>query len=102
MFVTLAGSLFFRKKKQTRQLFDPAQYCGTWSFEDENGQKHHLTISSDFTLSINDHPLGTTVIKVDADQLVVRDQYGFYLTFSYPDMTFYDESAESYYPLSRS
>ena len=38
--------------------------------------------------SINDHSLGTTLIELNEQQLIVRDHYGYYLTLSYGKMTF--------------
>ena len=48
---------------------------------------------------INGQSLGTSVVEIDEYRLVVRDQYGFYLIFSYPEQTLYDESADTSYKL---
>ncbi|MCG4305854.1 DUF4828 domain-containing protein, partial [Enterococcus lactis] len=49
---------------------------------------------------INGQSLGTSVVEIDEQRLVVRDQYGFYLVFSYPEQTLYDESADVSYKLT--
>lgn len=49
---------------------------------------------------INGQSLGTSVVEIDEQRLVVRDQYGFYLIFSYPEQTLYDESADVSYKLT--
>ncbi|MCZ1274231.1 DUF4828 domain-containing protein [Enterococcus faecium] len=59
----------------------------------------YTLITSDYTFLINGQSLGTSVVEIDEYRLVVRDQYGFYLIFSYPEQTLYDESADTSYKL---
>ncbi|MDY4306739.1 DUF4828 domain-containing protein [Enterococcus mundtii] len=77
------------------------KYCGTWSFTDTSQTHHELTIHSDYSFWLDDRSLGTLLVEVTSEKLIVRDQYGFYLTFSYNDMLLYDEANDSAYLLSK-
>ncbi|MEY8446087.1 DUF4828 domain-containing protein [Enterococcus ratti] len=88
-------------KKNRLPSFDPVQYHGSWSFTDENKQPQQLLITSTFDLSINGHSLKTKVVELNKQQLTLQDQYGFYLTLSYSNQTFYDESTDITYPLKK-
>ncbi len=97
----VGGSIAIKKKKKQEKSFDPSQYQGVWSFIDDNQQNEQLRVSPTFDFSINDHSLGTTLIELDEQQLIVRDHYGYYLTLSYEKMTFYDESTDSTYQIKK-
>ena len=83
------------------QLVEHSPYQGVWSFIDDNQQNEQLRVSPTFDFSINDHSLGTTLIELNEQQLIVRDHYGYYLTLSYEKMTFYDESTDSTYQIKK-
>ncbi len=98
---TLIGSgIAFKKKKQEKN-FDPSQYQGIWSFVDDNQQNERLQVSPTYDFSINGHSLGTTLIELNDQQMIVRDHYGYYLTLSYKEQTFYDESTDSTYHIKK-
>lgn len=97
----VGGSIAIKKKKKQEKSFDPSQYQGVWSFIDDNQQNEQLRVSPTFDFSINDHSLGTTLIELNEQQLIVRDHYGYYLTLSYEKMTFYDESTDSTYQIKK-
>lgn len=100
-FAILFGKFFLKKKQPTTIDFDPTQYHGIWTFIDKNQQKQQLLITETFDLSINDHSLVTELVELTPQQLVLRDQYGFYLILSYSDTTFYDESSDTSYTLTK-
>ncbi|MGM0323332.1 hypothetical protein IGJ18_000815 [Enterococcus sp. AZ078] len=100
-FAILFGKFFLKKKQPTTKDFDPTQYHGTWTFIDKNKQKQQLLVTETFDLSINGRSLVTELVELTPQQLVLRDQYGFYLILSYSDTTFYDESSDTSYTLTK-
>lgn len=98
---TLAGKKVLDHKKKEAQVDHLNKYCGTWSFTDTSQTHHELTIHSDYSFWLDDRSLGTLLVEVTSEKLIVRDQYGFYLTFSYNDMLLYDEANDSAYLLSK-
>ena len=89
LITVLSSFIYLKKKKQAEKSEGLSKYQGTW----------FLQITSDYTFLINGQSLGTSVVEIDEYRLVVRDQYGFYLIFSYPEQTLYDESADTSYKL---
>ncbi|MBO0461027.1 MULTISPECIES: DUF4828 domain-containing protein [Enterococcus] len=98
---TLAGKKVLDRKIKEAHVDDLTKYCGAWSFVDKNQTYHELTITSDYSFWLDDRSLGTLLVEVTSEKLIVRDQYGFYLTFSYNDMLLYDEANDSAYLLSK-
>lgn len=98
LITVLSSFIYLKKKKQAEKSEGLSKYQGTWFFSDSQ-QKQQLQITSDYTFLINGQSLGTSVVEIDEYRLVVRDQYGFYLIFSYPEQTLYDESADTSYKL---
>lgn len=95
----LSSWIYLKKKKQAEKSERLSRYQGTWFFSDSQ-QKQQLQITSDYTFLINGQSLGTSVVEINEQRLVVRNQYGFYLVFSYPEQTLYDESADVSYKLT--
>ncbi|HGM5627844.1 TPA: DUF4828 domain-containing protein [Enterococcus faecium] len=98
LITVLSSFIYLKKKKQAEKSEGLSKYQGTWFFSDSQ-QKQQLQITSDYTFLINGQSLGTSVVEIDEYRLVVRDQYGFHLIFSYPEQTLYDESADTSYKL---
>ena len=98
LITVLSSFIYLKKKKQAEKSEGLSKYQGTWFFSDSQ-QKQQLQITSDYTFLINGQSLGTSVVEIDEYRLVVRDQYGFYLIFSYPEQTLYDASADTSYKL---
>lgn len=98
LITVLSSFIYLKKKKQAEKSEGLSKYQSTWFFSDSQ-QKQQLQITSDYTFLINGQSLGTSVVEIDEYRLVVRDQYGFYLIFSYPEQTLYDESADTSYKL---
>ena len=79
LITVLSSFIYLKKKKQAEKSEGLSKYQGTWFFSDSQ-QKQQLQITSDYTFLIN-------------------GQSGFYLIFSYPEQTLYDESADTSYKL---
>lgn len=98
---TVAGKKILDRNKQQVSFDHLNKYCGQWTFTDKNQTSHELTITSDYSFLLDNRSLGTVLVEVTPEKLIVRDQYGFYLTFSYSDMLLYDEANDATYLISK-
>ncbi|MDA3964127.1 DUF4828 domain-containing protein [Enterococcus thailandicus] len=102
--LTLLGGVAVQKRQQKKQekARDVTTYVRTWYFQDHLQQKHQLTVLPEYTLVLDQQPIQATLIELNAQKFVVRDQYGYHLVLTNQSpMTFYDEAEDISYVLSK-
>lgn len=93
----------FRKHQQKRQPDLAIKYAGKWRFHDTKTQHTHvMEIGQDFSIKIDHRLLPGRLIKLDENELIFLDHYGFQLKV-YADyicpVEIYDEASDQTYPI---
>ncbi|MBO0432457.1 DUF4828 domain-containing protein [Enterococcus sp. DIV0660C] len=102
--LTLLGGVAVQKRQQKKQekTIDATTYVRTWYFQDHHHQPHQLTVLPEYTLVLDQQPIQATIIELNTQKFVVRDQYGYHLILTNQSpMTFYDEAEDVSYILSK-
>lgn len=99
------GSFFLKKEQQCEGISKSlaAQYLGNWWFINRNkATQHTLAIFDDFSIEIDGRKVLGTLIELNAERLVVQDQYGYHLIITCENglpITIYDEADDATYQL---
>lgn len=108
--LSLASSRLLKKittkqKKITSSKQDLMKlYLGEWQFIDpKTDLEHTIGITNDLNLTLNHSSFKVTTITLTQEKLMLRDLYGYHLTFYHNEegvTHFYDEANDHCYRLS--
>ncbi|KIS03561.1 DUF4828 domain-containing protein [Paucilactobacillus wasatchensis] len=77
----LTSTLGFGRTKHVHTVSLPIFYAGSWNYYDpERNRNHHLEITPELKLSIDNHTIPTTVELIDEQQLIYIDKFGYHIT----------------------
>ncbi|MFT8825512.1 MAG: DUF4828 domain-containing protein [Liquorilactobacillus mali] len=77
-------------------------YEGKWYFKDDAGLIRMVQITKGLTITIDDYPLNVKIDKLNRQELLMTDHYGFHLsifTMKGTPYKFYDETENTVYSL---
>ncbi|OTN77002.1 hypothetical protein A5886_002082 [Enterococcus sp. 8G7_MSG3316] len=95
------SSLLLRKEKQKHEIRQ--NFIGKWQFTSKMKEPIIVEIGADYTLSIEEKTIPTTIVELSPTRLVLLDSFGYHLVFEQKGavITLYDEAEDTHYSLKK-
>ncbi|WP_430609551.1 DUF4828 domain-containing protein [Enterococcus sp. DIV0876] len=95
------SSILLKKEKQKQEIRQ--NFIGKWQFTSKMKEPIIVEIGADYTLSIEEKVVPTTIVELSPMRLVLLDSFGYHLIFEQKGavITLYDEAEDTHYSLKK-
>lgn len=95
------SSILLKKEKQKQEIRQ--NFIGKWQFTSKVKEPIIVEIGADYTLSIEEKVVPTTIVELSPMRLVLLDSFGYHLIFEQKGavITLYDEAEDTHYSLKK-